>query len=64
MTIDPNYLNEVFHWAAESNRILRKDYRKLKQSFRKIRKTWNKLPEPTEKCNNINTLKHNLKKSK
>ena len=24
--MDPNYLNEVFQWAAESNRTLRNDY--------------------------------------
>ena len=33
--IGPNYLNEVFRWAAESNRTLRNDYRKLKHPFRK-----------------------------
>ena len=31
----PNYLNEVFQWAAESNRTLRNDYLKLKDPFRK-----------------------------
>ena len=34
--IDPNYLNEMFQWTAESNRTLTNDYRKLKRSFRKI----------------------------
>ena len=33
--IGPNYLNEVFQWAAESNRTLRNDYRELKHPFRK-----------------------------
>ena len=69
----PNYLNEVFQWAAESNRTLRNDYLKLKHPFRKTTagqnslsflgpSKWNKLPESTKKCNNINTFKHNLKK--
>ena len=68
-----NYLNEVFQWAAESNRTLRNDYLKLKHPFRKTTagqnslsflgpSKWNKLPESTKKCNNINTFKHNLKK--
>ena len=29
----PNYLNEAFQWAAESNRTLRNDCRKLKHPF-------------------------------
>ena len=29
----PNYLNEVFQWAAESNRTLRHNYLKLTHSF-------------------------------
>ena len=69
----PNYLNEVFQWAAESNRTLRNDYLKLKHPFRKTTagqnslsflglSKWNKLPESTKKCNNINTFKHNFKK--
>ena len=33
--ISPNYLNEVFQWAAESNGTLRNDYLKLKHLFRK-----------------------------
>ena len=68
----PNYLNEVFQWSAESNRTLRNDYHKLKHPFYKTTagqnslsflgpSKWNKLPEPTKKCNNINTFKHNLK---
>ena len=71
--ISPNYLNEVFQWAAESNGTLRNDYLKLKHLFRKTTagqnslsslgpSKWNKLPESTEKCNNINTFKHNFKK--
>ena len=66
----PNYLNEVFQWAAERHRTLRKDYLKLKQPFRKTNAgqnslsflgptKWNQLPEATKKCNNINTFKHN-----
>ena len=69
--IGPNYLNEVFQWAAESNRTLRNDYRKLKHPFRKTTagqnslsllgpSKWNKRPESTKKCNDINTFKHNL----
>ena len=55
----PNYLNEVFQWAAESNRTLRKDYRKLKHPFHRATagqnslsllgpSKWNKLPESTK----------------
>ena len=33
--IGPNYFNEVFQWATESNRTLRNDYRKLKHPFHK-----------------------------
>ena len=33
--IGPNYLNEVFQWAAESNRTLRNENFKLKHPFRK-----------------------------
>ena len=69
----PNYLHEVFQWAAESNRTLRNDYLKLKHPFHKTTagqnslsflgpSKWNKLPESTKKCNNINTFKHNFKK--
>ena len=31
----PNYLNEVFQWAVESNRTLRNDYLKLKHPYHK-----------------------------
>ena len=69
----PNYLNEVFQWAAERNRTLRNDYLKLKHPFRKATagqnslsllgpSKWSQLPETIKKCNNINTFKHNLKK--
>ena len=69
----PNYLNEVFQWAGESNRTLRNHFLKLKHPFRKTAagqnslsflglSKWNKLPESTKKCNNINTFKHNLEK--
>ena len=72
--IGPNYLNEVFQWAAESNRTLRNDYRKLKHPSRQTTagqnllsflgpSKWSKLPGSTKKCNNINTFKHNLKKT-
>ena len=58
--IGPNYLNEVFQWAAESNRTLRNDYRKFRRttagqtslSFLGPSK-WNKM-ESTKKYNNIN----------
>ena len=33
--IGPNYLNEVFQWATESNRTLRNGYRKLNTHFAK-----------------------------
>ena len=33
--LGPNYFNEVFQWASESNRTLRNDYLKLKHPFRK-----------------------------
>ena len=39
----PNYLNEVFQWAAESNRTLRNDYLKLKHPFRKTTAGQNSL---------------------
>ena len=41
--IGPNYLNEVFQWAAESNRTLRNDYLKLKHPFRKTTAGQNSL---------------------
>ena len=41
--IGPDYLNEVFQWAAESNRTLRKDYCKLKHSFCKATAGQNSL---------------------
>ena len=33
--IGPNYLNEVFQWATESNRTLRNNYHKSKHPYRK-----------------------------
>ena len=33
--IGPNYLNEIFQWATESNRTLWNNYGKLKHPFRK-----------------------------
>ena len=69
----PNYLNEVFQCAAESNRTLRNDYLKLKHPFGKTTagqkslsflgpSKWNQSPESIKKCNSINTFKHNFKK--
>ena len=57
--IGPNYLNEVFQWAAESSRTLRNNYLKLKHPFRKTTagqnslsfispSKWSKLPESTK----------------
>ena len=74
--IGPNYLNEAFQWAAESNRTLRNDYRKLKHPFPRTTacqnslffkdlSKWSKLPkklESTKNRNNINTFNHNSKK--
>ena len=71
--IGSKYLNEVFQWAAESNRTLRKDYSNLKHPFHKTTAGQNllsflgpskciKLLESTKKYNNINTFKDNLKK--
>ena len=69
--IGPNYLNELLQWAAESNRTLRNNYRKLKHPFRKTTagqnslsflgpSKWNKLLESTKKCNNINTFTNSV----
>ena len=71
--IGPNYLNEVFQWAAESNITLRNDYLKLKHRFQKTAagqnsfsflgpSKRNKLPESTKKFSNSSTFKHSLKK--
>ena len=51
--IGSNYINEVFHWAIESNRNLRRDYGKLKQPFLQ--------PRSTQKLNNIHLFKNYLK---
>ena len=66
--IGPNNMNEVFQWAAESNRTLRNYYHFAKQLLVKILSflgpsKWNQLPESLKKGNNINTFKHNLKKT-
>ena len=64
-------MNEVFQWATESNRTLKKNYRKLKHPFRKATAGQNslyvlgtskldKLPESIKKFNNITTFTHNL----
>ena len=41
--IGPNYLNEVFQWAAKSNRTLRNNYFKLKHPFCKTTAGQNSL---------------------
>ena len=45
--IGPNYLNEVFQWAVESNRTLRNNYRKLKHPFCK------KVPQNGTNCQSL-----------
>ena len=41
--VGPNFLNEVFLWAAESNSTLRNDYRRLKHPLRKATATAQKM---------------------
>ena len=70
--IKPNYLNEVFQTAPESNIQTRGSFLELKYPFRKpnagqmalpytsltiLRKT----PDTLERTKNLNTFKHNLK---
>ena len=47
----PNYLNEVFDVATESNFQLRSSFQKLKCPFHTLKRS-----------NNLNTFKHNFKK--
>ena len=59
----PNYLNEVFDVATESNFQLRNSFQKLKRQYvlPYIGPTfWNKTPDTLKCSNNLNTFKHNL----
>ena len=69
----PNYLNEVFDIATESNFQLRSSFQKLKCLFRKTNNNkyylsyigptfWNQSPHTVQRSNNLNTFKHNFKK--
>ena len=69
----PNYLNEVFDVATESNFQLRSSFQKLKCPFRKTNNGqnalsyigptfWNQTPHTLKRSNNLNTFKHNFKK--
>ena len=68
----PDYLNEVFDVATESNVQLRGTFQKLKCSFRKTSNCqlplsyvgsvfWNKTRETLKRTNILNFFKHNLK---
>ena len=68
----PNYLNEVFDVATESNFQLRSTSQKLKCQFCKSNtgqlaltfigpNFWNKILDTLKRTNNLNTLKSNLK---
>ena len=70
----PNYLNEVFDVATESNFQLRNSFQKLKCPFRKTNNGqyalpdigltfWNKTPDTLKQSNNLNTFKHNFKRN-
>ena len=69
----PNYLNEVFDVATESNFQLRNSFQNLKCPFRKTNNGqhalyyigltfWNKTPDTLKCSNNLNISKHNFKK--
>ena len=69
----PNYLNEVFGVATESNFQLRNSFQKFKYPFQKINNGQyalscidptfcNKTPDILKRSNNLNTFKHNFKK--
>ena len=70
----PNYLNEVFDAATESNFQLRNSFQKLKCPFRKTNNSqyalsyiglttfWKKTPDTLKRSNNLNNFKHNFKK--
>ena len=68
----PNYLNEVFQTAPESNIQTRGGVLKLKCPFRKINAEkmalsyigptiWSKTPKTLKRTKNLNTFKDNLK---
>ena len=69
----PYYLNGTFEFVPESNVSLRHYFLKLKQPFRNTNNGqkvlsfiglsfWNQIAETLRKTNNLNTVKHNLKK--
>ena len=69
----PFYLNGTFEFVPESNVSLRHYFLKLKPPFRNTNNGqkvlsfigpsfWNQIPETLRKTNNLNTVKHNLKK--
>ena len=69
----PNYLNEVFDVATESDLKLRSGFQKLKCPFRKIQNGqytlpyigptfWNQTPNRLKRNNNFDTFTHNFKK--
>ena len=60
----PNYLNEVFDIATESNFQLRNSFQKLKLPFRKTNNGQHALSfsDTLKRSNNLNTFKHNFKK--
>ena len=69
----PNYLNEVFDVATESNVQLRNSFQKLKCPFRKTNNGQyalsyigpafrNKTPDTLKHSNNLNAFKYNFKK--
>ena len=70
----PNYLNEVFNAATESNFQLGNSFQKLKCPFGKTNNRqyalsyiglttfWNKTPDTLKRSNNLNNFKHNFKK--
>ena len=68
----PHYLNGTFEFVPESNVSLR-HFLKPKQPFRNTNNGqkvlsfigpsfWNQIAETLRKTNNLNTVKHNLKK--
>ena len=70
----PNYLNEFFDVATQSNFQLRNSFQKLEWPFRKTNSGqyalsyigptfWNKTPDTLKPSNNLNTFKHNFKKN-
>ena len=68
----PEYMNEVFQIAHQSNMTTRSSYLKLSHPFRKTNmgqknlsflapKEWNKLPMELKVCSSINIFKHRVK---